>query len=275
MTMLLKWCVGLAAGAALAAGALVLCMRGRSGQPELEKLRPWRYAHRGLHDETRPENSLAAFRAAVERGYGAELDIHLLADGTLAVIHDSLLRRTTGQEGRVEDLTAGELCQYHLQGTRETIPTFPEVLALFQGKAPLIVELKVENNCETLCQAAARLLDAYPGDYCIESFDPRAVYWFKKHRPQVIRGQLTENYFRTTGKEMPWLLKLCLTHQLFNWLTKPDFVAYCFRDHRTISNTIVTKLWHMAAAAWTLRTPEALEEAEREGWLPIFEKFIP
>lgn len=275
MRILFKWCAGLAAGTALAAGGLALCMRGRSGQPGLEKLRSWRYAHRGLHDEARPENSMAAFRAAVERGYGAELDIHLLSDGTLAVIHDSLLKRTTGQEGRVEVLTAGQLCQYHLQGTRETIPTFPEVLALFEEKAPLIIELKVENNCEALCQAAAAVLDAYRGDYCIESFDPRAVYWFKKHRPQVIRGQLTENYFRTTGKEMPWLLKLCLTHQLFNWLTKPDFVAYCFRDHRTISNTAVMKLWHMAAAAWTLRTPEALEEAEREGWLPIFEKFIP
>lgn len=273
--MVFKWAAGLAAGTALAAGALALCMRGRSGQPGLDKLRTWRYAHRGLHDDARPENSMAAFRAAVEGGYGAELDIHLLCDGTLAVIHDSLLKRTTGQEGRVESLTAGQLGQYHLQGTRETIPTFPEVLALFEGKAPLIIELKVENNCEALCLAAAAVLDAYRGDYCIESFDPRAVYWFKKHRPQVIRGQLTENYFRTTGKEMPWLLKLCLTHQLFNWLTKPDFVAYCFRDHRTISNTVVMKLWHMAAVAWTLRTPEALEEAEEAGWLPIFEKFIP
>ena len=82
----------------------VLSTRCGGTHPDLRKLRPWAYAHRGLHDAARPENSMAAFRAALNQGYGVELDVHLLRDGNLAVIHDSLLKRTTGEEGRVEQL---------------------------------------------------------------------------------------------------------------------------------------------------------------------------
>ena len=78
---------------------------GRTGHPGLKDLQGWNYAHRGLHSKDVPENSMAAFRASLERGYGIEFDLHLLKDGNLAVIHDSLLKRTTGQEGRIEDLT--------------------------------------------------------------------------------------------------------------------------------------------------------------------------
>ena len=62
----------------------------------MKDLARWDYAHRGLHDKEvgSPENSLAAFKEAVESGYGAELDVHLLKDGNLAVIHDSSLFRT-------------------------------------------------------------------------------------------------------------------------------------------------------------------------------------
>ena len=87
----------------LGAGYL-LALKGRTGHPGLGELRGWNYAHRGLHGAGVPENSLAAFRAAVEHGYGAELDVHLLKDGGLAVIHDSRLERTTGKPGKVEEL---------------------------------------------------------------------------------------------------------------------------------------------------------------------------
>ena len=139
----------------------ILSLRGRSGYPGVEKLRGWDYAHRGLHSPGVPENSLAAFRAAVEHGYGAELDVHLLRDGGLAVIHDSLLVRTTGQEGRVEELTTEELTNYRLEGTEETIPTFDQVLKVFGGKTPLIIELKPEGgNHKALCMAACAAMEA-------------------------------------------------------------------------------------------------------------------
>ena len=117
-------------------------IRGRRGNPAMAELRKWKFAHRGLHDEKLPENSMGAFRAALENGYGIELDVHLLADGNLAVIHDSTLKRVTGAEGIVEDLVTEDLKNYHLGGTEETIPTFRELLDLYEGKAPLIVELK-------------------------------------------------------------------------------------------------------------------------------------
>ena len=273
---MIKKCGAVLAGTALAvAGAYALSVRGRVGHPGLEKFQGWNYAHRGLHDESTPENSMAAFRAAVEHGYGAELDVHLLADGGLAVIHDSKLIRTTGQEGRVEDLTTERLSQYHLQGTEETIPNFLDVLKVFEGKAPLIVEIKVENNNDALCETVARVLDEYQGDYCVESFDPRAVYWFKQNRPHVVRGQLTENYFRTENVKLHPAVKFALTHQILNCATQPDFVAYNCRDYKTLSNTIARRLWKMEGVAWTLRDHDAYEEAVDEGWIPIFEKFIP
>ena len=117
---------------------ILLLLRGRSNHPGLEALRGWSYAHRGLHGEGRAENSMSAFRAALEGGYGIELDIHLLKDGNLAVIHDSQLKRTTGADGRVEDLTIEDLKHYHLEGTEDTIPTFREVLDLYAGRRALL-----------------------------------------------------------------------------------------------------------------------------------------
>lgn len=253
----------------------VLSTRGRKGHPGLEALRGHSYAHRGLHNSARPENSMAAFRAAVTAGYGMELDVHLLADGELAVIHDSLLQRTTGAEGRVEDLTAEQLSEYYLEGTLETIPTFRQVLELVDGKVPLIVELKaVDGNHAALCEAACKLLENYPGVYCIESFDPRCVLWLKNNRPQLIRGQLTENFVKGNGK-LPWFLKFILTHQMGNFLTMPDFVAYRFEDRNTVSNLLVRKLWGIQGVSWTLRSQVNYDTALREDWIPIFEDFTP
>ncbi len=253
----------------------LLALRGRSGHPQLAVLKGYSYAHRGLHDSARPENSLAAFRAAVEHGFGMELDVHLLKDGTLAVIHDSLLKRTTGAEGRVEDLTEAELSGYFLQGTDQTIPTLPQVLDLVQGSVPLIIELKsADNNYAALSKTACDLLDRYTGPYCMESFDPRCVLWLKKNRPQIIRGQLVEN-FLNTNVSVSWFSRLLMTCQLGNFLIQPDFVAYKYSDRKNLSNFLVRKLWKVQGISWTLKTPEEYRTATDEGYLPIFENFIP
>ena len=92
--------------AALTAGAYTLGLHGRKGHPDLELLRKYRFAHRGYHDKpVVPENSLPAFRRAIAHGWGAELDVHLMKDGTLAVIHDSSLLRTAGADVQIEELT--------------------------------------------------------------------------------------------------------------------------------------------------------------------------
>ena len=257
------------------AALYVLALRGRKGHPELPKFRGWNYAHRGLHGNGRAENSLSAFRAAVEHGYGAELDVHLLADGGLAVIHDSNLKRVTGQEGRVEDLTTAELTNYRLQGTEDCIPTFRQVLDTFAGKTPLIIELKCEENAAALCEAACKAMEGYEGLWCMKSFDPRCVYWLKKNRPEILRGQLAENSFHYKSSKLPWYLKLVLSYHLENFLCRPDFVAYDFGTRKNLSNFLCRKFWGIQGVAWTLRTPEEHAAALQEGWIPIFERYEP
>jgi glycerophosphoryl diester phosphodiesterase len=219
---------------------------------------------------------MAAFKAALDNGYGIELDIHLLKDGNLAVMHDSLLNRTTGQPGHIEDLTTEELKNYRLEGTDETIPEFMDVLTLYNGKAPLIVELKPENgNHAALTEAACKMLDSYKGVYCLESFDPRCVAWLKKNRPDLVRGQLTENFVKRKNN-LPDYLKFALTHLLTNIMCTPDFVAYKFEDRNdSLSTKLCRKLWKAQGVTWTIKTMEDYNTAVAEGWLPIFESFEP
>ncbi len=250
-------------------------LAGRKNHPELTELRRWKYAHRGLHDTARPENSMAAFRAALEKGYGIELDIHLMKDGNLAVIHDSSLQRVAGSDVRIEDLTLADLEHYRLGNSQEKIPLFREVLTLYAGRAPLVVELKcTDGNHAALCHTVMELLDSYDGLYCVESFDPRAVYWFRKHRPEICRGQLSENSMGSKVK-VPWIIRFCLTYHLGNLLTRPDFIAYKYADRKTFGTDICRKVLGLQGVSWTLKTPQEYDTAVSEGWIPIFENFEP
>ena len=253
----------------------VLCLRGRSGHPDWANLRSHVYAHRGLHGNGVPENSMAAFRAALQHGYGIELDLHLLKDGELAVIHDHSLLRTTGVEGNVEDLTADQLHDYRLEGTDEHIPTFREVLTLFDGKAPLIIELKAARNYRALVNTVCEQLKDYKGAYCIESFDPRCLWFLRKLHPHVIRGQLAQNFLKRPEKGVPWLANFLLTHQLLNFLTLPDFAAFRFEDRRTLTDFLVRKFWGVQGVSWTLRNGEDHKTALEENRIPIFEYYEP
>lgn len=253
----------------------LLSLMGRTGHPGLSELRHWRYAHRGLHKHGVPENSMAAFRAALEAGYGIELDLHLLTDGKLAVIHDSRLERTTGKPGKVEELSSAQLVDYHLEGTEEVIPLFSQVLELYAGKAPLIIELKPDgDNYAALCKTAVEAMEGYTGPWCMESFDPRCVDWLRRNHPDIIRGQLSCNYFREESR-LSWWLKLALTCNLLNFRTRPDFIAYDYPTRKTLSNFLCRRLWGIQGVTWTLRTPEDYKQAVQEGWIPIFENFLP
>lgn len=252
----------------------LFAIRGRVKHKNLSMLQGFDYAHRGLHGNGVAENSMTAFRKAKENGYGIELDIHLLSDGNLAVIHDSTLIRTTGAEGKIEDLTINDLNKYKLENTEDTIPTFKEVLELYDGAAPIIVELKPVKNQAALAKAAADVLKDYKGAYCIESFDPRCLLWLKKHRPEIIRGQLSQNFFKTDDKLNP-IIKFLLTNNLLNFITKPDFVAYNFSHRKVLSTVLCKKLWKMQMVGWTIRTKENHKKAKKENWLSIFEYFLP
>ncbi len=255
----------------------VLCLRCRR-RKDWERFDKWRYAHRGFHDKPRiPENSLPAFRRAVQHGFGAELDVHLMKDGHLAVIHDSSLLRTAGADVQVEDLTLPELKSYKLEGTEYPIPLLEEVLAVFAGKAPVIIELKPERgNAETLAAAACRVLDKHHVTYCIESFDPRCLSWLWANRPDVVRGQLSENFRRHgDAQHLPGAVRWALSNLLLNARTRPDFIAYRFEDRRSLSLRLCRGLYGAKEFSWTIRSREDMEAAERRGALVIFEGFDP
>jgi glycerophosphoryl diester phosphodiesterase len=254
----------------------LLALRCRTGHPLLGEIRRWKYAHRGLHGNGVPENSMQAFRLALENGYGIELDIHLLADGNLAVMHDASLLRTAGVDVPIESLTTEELQNYSLEGTDEIIPTFREVLELFNGKAPLVVELKpINNNHAELTEKACKMLDDYNGLFCVESFDPRCIRWLRNHRPDILRGQLAHNSMQEGKGKIPFILRFLMTNLLSNFWNTPDFVAYRFCDRNRLSVKIARGLWKVQGVSWTLTSKEEFDKAVEENWIPIFEGFKP
>ena len=176
----------------------------------------------------------------------------------------------------IEHLTKEQLSDYRLENTDQKIPLLEDVLELFAGEAPLIVELKsCGDNYSQLCEKACDLLDGYSGLYCIESFDPRCIIWLKKHRPNIVRGQLAENFFSTKDCELPWKIKFIMSNHLMNFLSKPDFIAYRFTDRMRFVNRICRDLWGLTGFAWTVDSVAVYKTVTAEGWIPIFEGFEP
>ena len=240
------------------------------------KLGDYDYAHRGLHALAAgiPENSLRAFRLAANNGYGAELDVHLSRDGRLVVMHDENLKRTTGINAKISTVTTQVLGQLSLEGTKEKIPYLEEVIPLFSGKTPLLIELKTEGgNHVELTRKVTNLLKQYPDlDYMIESFDPRVLRWLKKNRPEIIRGQLSCNFFKDSAK-MNWLMRFALTNMMTNFLTRPDFIAYKYEDRDCLAPGLCKKIWRPQMFYWVVRTQEDANLLAEEDDMIIFEGF--
>lgn len=268
----------LKAGVAGAAAWLYLVKTRMGESREMKLLKRYDYAHRGLHDRGRgiPENSLAAFQEAAAHGYGMELDVHLTRDGEVVVFHDSSLKRMCGADVRIENLTLRELEKYRLDGTQEKIPSLRQVLERIAGKTPLIVEIKPElGNGDLLSLRTAELLDGYDGSFCIESFDPRVLYWFRKNRPDWIRGQLTEYYWKHGNREINSLADFCLHHVLGNVFTRPDFLAYNTLDRKCFTLKVCRRLFGAVEVDWTIRDREQYRKVKEDGALAIFEGFCP
>lgn len=215
------------AGLAALGGLVFLVAPGRASKKDKKPFMYKNFAHRGLHkkDKTVPENSLAAFERASAYGYGMELDVQLSKDGQVVVFHDDTLNRVCGVDSRVDEKTYDELRQMSLCGSTQTIPLFSEVLKTVRGRGPLIVELKNGKRNEELCEKTYALLSKYSGEYCIESFNPFIVHWFKKNAPEVIRGQLANPPKDYNGEVGP-LTAVILGNCLLNFLARPQFIAY-------------------------------------------------
>lgn len=261
----------------LAGTYLFASFPGIRKKKKCQPLMKWDYAHRGLHDKSKgiPENSLTAFRRAADHGYGMELDVRITSDDHLVIMHDPNVKRMCGLDKKVIDMTLDELRSLRLSGTDEKIPLFSEVLQVVDGRVPLIIEIKDEtkNTYPHLCGLVWNELKNYKGIYCIESFHPGVVFWFKKNQPQVIRGQLScrpekndaVNYFEF----------LMVTHLLSNCLTHPDFIAYCYRDVRIPAFLLNMHLFRPAIVLWTIPNRREYERFRRKADLLIFENFMP
>ncbi len=233
------------------------------------------YAHRGLFDNEgeAPENSLAAFQKAVDAGYGMEFDVQLTKDDKLVVFHDAALKRMCGVEGKVWDYTLEELRSFRLKNSKERIPTLAEVLAVVDGRTPLIIEYKMDRPLTKVCAFGNRLLSNYQGVYCIESFHPFALMWYKKNRPDVMRGQLSGAMAKQTEKPKLKAIYTLVTYLLTNVLTRPDFIAYDHLYHKNCSRR-VCKVLGALSVAYTIKSVERYEEVKNEFDLFIFDSCI-
>lgn len=270
------WIIAAAVLAALLLVYVFLLMPRLAGRPDMTPLRAVQYAHRGLHDNRSdaPENSLKAFRLAVERGFGIELDVQLSKDKVPVVFHDDSLLRVCGVDKKVGELTLAELKTLRLLDSAETIPTFEEFLQLVNGRVPLIVEIKMAWMNAEVCPAAQALLDGYRGVYCVESFNPLALRWYKKNRPRIARGQLATDFRKDKEPGNP-LLFFLLGNLLLNRLTRPDFIAYNHKHADKWGFRICRKFYRSFCAAWTIRSEEEWKQAGRWFDVPIFEGYIP
>ncbi|WP_271078902.1 glycerophosphodiester phosphodiesterase family protein [Aurantiacibacter sp. MUD61] len=223
------------------------------------------YAHRGLHDGERPENSRAAFAAAIEGGYGIECDVRLSADGRAMVFHDTDLERLTGTAGKTAGKSVGQLTAMTLLGSNETIPTLRDVLAQIAGSVPLLIEIKSDKdtNIQRLCRAVRRDLEGYPANVAVMSFDPRVGRWFVKAMPDLARGLvITEEGARTLSGAIK--RRMSVRH------ARPMFLAYDIRDLPSRFAAGQAKRG-LPLLTWTVRSAAQAETALECGAVPILE----
>lgn len=233
------------------------------------------FAHRGLHNNAEPpENSYKAFCLAIENGYGIELDVHLTKDNIPVVFHDDTLRRMCGVDKKIKDLSLEELNQYTLKNTKERIPPLNTILELVNGRVPLVIEIKSSNHLMSICSVTQALLDNYIGPYCIESFNPLVLVWYKRHRPSIIRGQLSTFLVKENDDNVKFL-NFILQNLLLNFITKPDFIAYEHKYHKRLSYKICHLFYKTPTFAWTIRSEDDLIQSREFFDSFIFESILP
>ena len=184
-------------------------------------------AHRGYFDNKNiPENSLRAFELAMKKNYIIELDLHLLKDKKIVVFHDDNLKRMTGINKNIKEYSYDELKNIKLLNSNYNIPTLEEVLKLVDGKVPMIIEFKYDRKPGQLEKEAVKQLDNYKGKFSVKSFNPLSVNWFRKHRPEYIRGLLI-NYSHKNIKQLITSKMILLN------MCKPDYLSCSYKYYKS------------------------------------------
>ncbi len=224
-------------------------------------------AHRGLHDGNKAcwENTLSAFKAAMDGGFAIELDVHMSKDGVALVFHDEALKRLTGHDGYIHDLSAAEAAELAIGGTADRIPALRDVLDLVGGKVPLVIEIKGNPGHDAgLVGAVASALSGYTGEAAIMSFAHWHVRKFAAEAPLVAGGLTAEGTSERQLEEHFAMLAHGISFVSFNVNELPNrFVDF------------VRKRLSMPVITWTVRTPETVERTRLYADQMTFEGFLP
>ncbi len=230
-------------------------------------------AHRGLHGDLIIENSLLAFEHAINAGFGFELDVHMLRDGTIVVHHDYSLKRLSNVDIKLEDIDLAEMKKYPFTGTTQFIPTLQEVLDLTHGQVPILIELKIANSFDSLfTQRLIDLLDSYDhtDQIAIQSFNPYAMKWLREHTNRYLLGQLSSGKLEGQKPHIQFLFKTLLV----NHISHPDFVSF---DVQYLPSPFVNRARKkgIPIIAWTIADDKRHEIAKKYADQIIFEKIKP
>lgn len=215
---------------------------------DLKFLKDSLIAHRGVHIDA-PENTINAFKEAVKKKYIIEFDVHLLKDNTVVVFHDDNLKRMTGQNKKLKDCTYEEIKDLQLLDSNDYIPTLKEVLKIINGKVPIIVELKSDRKVGLLEKELVKQLDKYKGKFCVKSFNPLSIRWFRKNKPDYIRGLLVNN------KKKSLISAICRSN-ISLIITRPDFISCNYKLHN--NKKILRYMKKHPVIAWTIKNEEQL-----------------
>lgn len=226
-------------------------------------------AHRGLWDGKIIENSITAYKNAVENGYPIEIDLYLSTDLVPVSFHDETLSRMTGAEGKIYEKNLSELKELSLAGTVEKIPTFKEVLDIVDGKVPLLIELKNQPNGK-IVDITLEMLKNYKGEYAIQSFNPLYIKRVKRLAPDILRGILVTKNPEDLKNQKP-LVRYLLKNMTLNFLIKPDFISY---DYHYLP-VPKRKIKRRPVLAWTIDSEETHLQIAPYCNNIIFENFIP
>ena len=215
---------------------------------DLDFLKKGIIAHRGIFDNRKvPENSIKAFKNALNKGYAIELDIRLTKDNKIVVFHDDVLGRMTKKKGNIKNLTFEELQKIKLINTDYTIPSLDEVLSLVNGKVPLLIELKSSSRSHRLEKELIKKLDEYKGEFAVQSFNPFIISYFRFHKKEYIRGLLVSyKKYKSFGTSLS--IKL----------SKPDFLSVSKRMYK--NKKIIKYRKKIPVFAWTIDSKDDVKK---------------
>lgn len=225
-------------------------------------------AHRGLHkSRIIPENSIQAFKNAMEKNYAIEFDINITIDKQIVIFHDDDLNRLCNKKEKIEEVTYDFLKDLKLYESDEKIPLLKELLDEVSGKIPLVIEIKRHKNIGLLENILFEILEEYKGKYFICSFEKDILYWFRNNKPKQKRGLI----FASFPNEFKKYEKTVFIYKYFK--SKADFISL---ENKLIDSSIYDfcKKKDLEVIVWTIKDKKSFQNIDKKVSAVIFENFI-